>query len=100
VCDVSDCIIEQGGQIADASGVELALDVNLIAKSAEFIELQSIEKELEVSIWQWIFAGGEDHVLLATGKDLPGLRIGEVVRGSGVSGVPSGVETSAWKHFK
>jgi len=100
MCDVSDCIIEQGGQIADASGVELALDVNLIAKSAEFIELQSIEKELEVSIWQWIFAGGEDHVLLATGKDLPGLRIGEVVRGSGVSGVPSGVETSAWKHFK
>ena len=100
MCDVSDCVIEQGAQIADASGVELAFDVNLIAESAEFIELQLIANDLDISIWQWIFAGGEDHVLLATGKDLPGLRIGDVVRGSGVSGVPSGVETSAWRHFK
>jgi thiamine-monophosphate kinase len=100
MCDVSDSIIEQGRQIADASGVEIALDVNLFAKSAEFGELQSVANDLDISIWQWIFAGGEDHVLLATGKELPGLRIGEVVKGSGVSGAPSGLETSAWQHFK
>jgi thiamine-monophosphate kinase len=100
MCDISDSIIEQGRQIADASGVEIALDVNLFAKSAEFGELRSVANDLDISIWQWIFAGGEDHVLLATGKELPGLRIGEVVKGSGVSGAPSGLETSAWQHFK
>ena len=100
MCDVSDCIIEQGRQIADASGVELALDINLIANSTEFGGLQLVANGLDLSIWQWIFAGGEDHVLLATGKDLPGLRIGDVVKGAGVSGLPSGVEISVWKHFK
>lgn len=100
MCDVSDSIVEQGKQIADASGVQLSFKESLFTESAEFADLQSIANDLDVSIWQWIFAGGEDHVLLATGKDLPGLRIGDVIKGSGVSGVPSGVETSAWKHFK
>ena len=100
MCDVSDSIIEQGKQIADSSGVELSLNENLFAHSQEFADLQAIANELDVSVWRWIFAGGEDHVLLATGKELPGLRIGEVLKGSGLSGIPSGLETSAWRHFK
>lgn len=100
MCDVSDSIVEQGKQIADASGVQLLFKESMFTESAEFADLQSIANDLYISIWQWIFAGGEDHVLLATGKDLPGLRIGDVIKGSGVSGVPSGVETSAWRHFK
>jgi len=99
MCDVSDCIIEQGRQIADASGVKLAFDESLFSISDEFAKLNEIASDLNVIIWQWIFAGGEDHVLLATGKDLPGIRIGAVVTGSGVSGIPSSIETSAWRHF-
>ena len=99
MCDVSDCIIEQGRQIADASGVKLAFDESLFSISDEFAKLNEIASDLNVIIWQWIFAGGEDHVLLATGKDLPGMRIGAVVKGSGVSGIPSSIETSAWRHF-
>jgi thiamine-monophosphate kinase len=100
MCDVSDCIIEQAKQMAEASGVALAFDENLFKLAAEFSELNSIATDLKSNIWEWIFAGGEDHVLLATGKDLPGLRVGEVVMGSGISGVPSGVEIGAWRHFK
>jgi thiamine-monophosphate kinase len=100
MCDVSDCIIEQSKQIAVASGVELLLNESLFAQSEEFAALQSIANELDVSVWDWIFAGGEDHVLLATGQDLPGLRIGEVLKGSGLSGIPLGVESSVWRHFK
>ena len=100
MCDVSDCIIEQAKQMAEASGVALAFDENLFKLAAEFSQLNSIATDLKANIWEWIFAGGEDHVFLATGKDLPGLRIGEVVMGSGISGVPSGVEIGAWRHFK
>jgi thiamine-monophosphate kinase len=100
MCDISDCVIEQAKQVAEASGVALAFDENLFKLATEFSELNSIAADLEANIWEWIFAGGEDHVFLATGKDLPGLRIGEVVMGSGILGVPSGVEIGAWRHFK
>ena len=99
MCDVSDCIIEQAKQLADASGVKLAFDESLFSISDEFEKLNEIASDLNVIIWKWIFAGGEDHVLLATGKDLPGMRIGAVVKGSGVSGITSSIETSAGRHF-
>jgi hypothetical protein len=37
---------------------------------------------------------------LATGSDLPGIRIGQVLAGSGIQNLPAGVETVAWQHFK
>jgi thiamine-monophosphate kinase len=43
--------------------------------------------------------GGEDHVLLATGKNLPGLRIGRVVQGSGISGIEMKKAPVSWSHF-
>ena len=100
MCDISDSIIEQAAQIAAASGVELHFDEKLLANSAEFFCLQSLADQLSVDVWQWVFGGGEDHVLLATGVDLPGLRIGEVVAGSGVSGIPLKVKDKSWSHFR
>jgi thiamine-monophosphate kinase len=50
-------------------------------------------------VWQWIFAGGEDHVFLATGKDLPGLCVGVVKEGSGVSGLEMKKAPDTWRHF-
>ena len=99
MCDVSDALLEQATQMAEASGVQFTFDEKLIAASPEFVDLNSVADDLNQSVWQFIFAGGEDHVLLATGNNLPGLRIGEVRAGSGLSGVPKSVKALLWKHF-
>ena len=100
LCDVSDALVIQAAQIAEASKVCFNFELEKIQASAEFAELDKLAQKLNADIWSWIFAGGEDHVLLATGSDLPGLLIGEVTQGAGLANVPSGVEAHAWKHFK
>jgi thiamine-monophosphate kinase len=90
----------QAAQIAEASKVCFNFELAKIQASAEFAELEKLAQKLNADIWSWIFAGGEDHVLLATGSDLPGLLIGEVTQGAGLANVPAGVEARAWKHFK
>ena len=77
LADISDSLLIQGEQIAQASGVGLRLDAELFENSDEFSALQDLATEIKSDIWQWILGGGEDHVFLATGKDLPGLRIGD-----------------------
>ena len=100
MCDISDSIIEQAAQIAAASQVQLHFDEKLLAKSEEFNSLESLAAELNINIWQLIFGGGEDHVLLAIGVDLPGVRIGEVLSGSGLSGIPAIELNRVWSHFR
>jgi thiamine-monophosphate kinase len=100
MCDVSDSIIEQAAQVAAASQVQLHFEVELFANSEEFSQLKTVAAELKVDIWQWIFGGGEDHVLLATGVDLPGVRIGKVLKGSGLSGAPAFEKDRVWSHFR
>lgn len=97
--DLSDSLIVQGEQLASASGVALHIDEELIAQAPEFAELSLLAHELNVDIFSWIFAGGEDHVLLATGSDLPGIKIGTVVAGSGITGMKSKVAPVSWSHF-
>ena len=58
-----------------------------------------MEKRRKVERWELILGGGEDHVLLATGRDLPGIRIGEVVPGSGVTGLEKKKAPQPWRHF-
>jgi len=99
MCDVSDALLEQATQMAEASGVQFTFDEKLIAASPEFADLNSVADDLNQGVWQFIFAGGEDHVLFATGDNLPGLRIGEVQAGFGLSGVPTSVKPKIWKHF-
>ena len=100
MADVSDSVLIQAEQIAEASGVQLALDQSLIFQASEFAELSSLADELKVDVFQWILAGGEDHVLLATGVNLPGIRIGSVLEGSGVSGVEMKKAPVSWSHFQ
>jgi thiamine-monophosphate kinase len=100
LCDISDSIFEQASQVAAASKVQLHFDEKLLAKAEEFNSLQSLAAELKVDIWQLIFGGGEDHVLFATGADLPGVRIGEVLSGSGLSGIPAIESDRVWSHFR
>jgi thiamine-monophosphate kinase len=89
----------QGEQIANASGVEIKIDQVAITQAAEYAELSQLADELQVDIFQWILAGGEDHVLLATGVNLPGILIGSVIAGSGISGVEMKKAPVSWSHF-
>jgi len=99
MCDVSDSLITQAQQIADASGVCLSFDQNTFSLHPEFVALSELSKKLGLDIWQWIFAGGEDHVFLATGSDLPGLCVGKVVAGKGVNGLEMKKAPDTWRHF-
>jgi thiamine-monophosphate kinase len=99
MADVSDSVLVQAEQIADASGVQLALDQDLISAAPEFNELSELATELNADVMQWILAGGEDHVLLATGTNQPGVRIGSVVAGSGITGVEMKKAPVSWSHF-
>ena len=99
MADVSDSILIQAEQIADASGVQIEIDQVAISRAMEFAELSVLAEELKVDIFHWILAGGEDHALLATGVNLPGIRIGSVIAGSGISGVEMKKAPVSWSHF-
>lgn len=99
LCDVSDALVIQAAQMAEASQVCFNFDLTKIQANAEFLELEKLAQKLDADIWSWIFAGGEDHALLATGSDLPGVLIGEVTAGAGLANVPAGVAAKAWQHF-
>ena len=99
MCDVSDALVIQAHQLADASGVQLVFDADAFKTSEEFAQLSELAEASGVDVWQWIFAGGEDHVFLATGKDLPGLCVGVVKEGSGVLGLEMKKAPDTWRHF-
>lgn len=100
MCDVSDALIIQAEQLALASGVALKFDQELIAQHPEFVTLKEFAVSQDVDVWQWIFAGGEDHVFLATGNDLGGFCVGEVIAGSGVVGAEMKRAPDTWRHFQ
>jgi thiamine-monophosphate kinase len=99
MCDVSDALIIQANQLANASGVALKFDQELFAQHPEFLTLKELADSQDVDVWQWIFAGGEDHVFLATGIDLDGFCVGTVVEGSGVLGAEMKKAPDTWRHF-
>jgi thiamine-monophosphate kinase len=103
MADVSDSLLIQGAQIAKASGVAFRIKLELIEGAEGFAGLNQLAEDLKSDVWQWILAGGEDHVLLATGRELPGICIGQAVAGSGISlHDASGNEKVApvsWSHF-
>ena len=99
MCDVSDALVIQADQLAKASGVALKFDQQLIAQHPEFESLKELADSQDVDVWQWIFAGGEDHVFLATGIDVAGFCVGTVVEGNGVLGVEMKKAPDTWRHF-
>jgi len=99
MCDISDALVIQAHQMAQASGVALKFDQGLIAQHTEFGTLKELADSQGVDVWQWIFAGGEDHVFLATGIDLEGFCVGTVVEGNGVLGVEMKKAPDTWRHF-
>lgn len=99
LCDISDSLLIQALQLAAASGVCLHFETELIQGVAEFAELAQLAIATGADVWDWVLGGGEDHVFLATGKDLPGVRIGRVMSGSGISGIEMKKAPVSWSHF-
>jgi len=100
MCDISDALVIQAEQLAAASGVQFSIDKELIANHPEFGTLNELADSQGIDVWQWILAGGEDHVFLATGKDLDGFRIGSVQLGAGINGVEMKKAPDTWRHFQ
>jgi thiamine-monophosphate kinase len=97
--DISDGLLVQGGQIAQASKVHLGMSSSLIASHPDFEDLSGLAKEVGAYVWDWIGAGGEDHVFLATGNRLPGFLIGYVSAGEGAQIEGLEREPSGFTHF-
>jgi thiamine-monophosphate kinase len=99
MCDISDALVIQAEQMAKASSVAFSIDQELISKHPEFVTLNELAELVDADVWQWILAGGEDHVFLATGKELDGFCIGTVQEGSGLIGVEMKKAPDTWRHF-
>jgi thiamine-monophosphate kinase len=97
--DVSDSLMTQAEQMAAASSAQFNLDFNLFQAAADFVELRALSEEIDVSIADLILGGGEDHVFLATGQDLPGLLIGNVGAGTGLTVLGNEKAPDTWRHF-
>ena len=100
MCDISDAFVIQAEQLAAASGVQLHIEKELISEHPEFGTLNELADSQGVDVWQWILAGGEDHVFLATGQELDGFRIGSVLSGSGLTGIEMKKAPDTWRHFQ
>ena len=98
--DTSDALLFSCQSIAEASGVNLHIDTSLVESAYEFTELSLLAQSVGIDVYEWILGGGEDHVFLATGIDLPGIRIGEVRKGTGVSGLEMKKAPQMWRHFQ
>jgi thiamine-monophosphate kinase len=98
--DTSDALLISCQSIAEASGVNLHIDPVLMESAYEFKELSLLAQSLGVDVFEWILGGGEDHVFVATGIDLPGIRIGDVRQGSGVTGLEMKKAPQMWRHFQ
>lgn len=104
MCDVSDGLLSELNHIASASKVGIELDVELVKIIPGFDELAKIAgSDIWQLVWQWVLAGGEDHVFVATTSaqiPLGAYAIGKVVAGNKVT-VPGIAElpTSGFRHF-
>jgi thiamine-monophosphate kinase len=100
LCDTSDSLLISLYAIAMASDVELKIDLAAIESAYEFKELSLLAESVGLDVFDWILGGGEDHVFVATGIDLPGIRIGSVKSGSGVTGLEMKKAPQMWRHFQ
>jgi len=98
--DTSDALLFSCQSIAEASGVNLHIDTSLVESAYEFTELSLLAQSVGIDVYEWILGGGEDHAFVATGVDLPGIRIGDVRQGTGVTGLEMKKAPQMWRHFQ
>lgn len=97
--DLSDSLFTQGEQMANASKVQFLIDFELFSAATDYADLRKLAQEIAVDLPDLILGGGEDHVFLVTGKNLPGLQIGEVTSGSGLNLRGNEKAPDTWRHF-
>jgi thiamine-monophosphate kinase len=105
MCDISDGLVTDAGNIARASDVNIELSKELLQKSNDYKDLAELATELGEDVFDWILTGGEDHFFLATvsadkASDDLGLLVGKVEAGSGVVKLDGKAITKAgYQHF-
>ena len=99
LCDISDSFMEQAEQMSRASAVEFEIDIKKFERAEGFADLAAVAHAIGCDVWDLVLAGGEDHVLLATGVNLPGICIGRVLEGSGVKVLEMKKAPDTWRHF-
>lgn len=97
MCDVSDGLLIQAGQMA--RDTKFVINSDLIRQHPDFADLSGLAHQVGADIWDWIAAGGEDHAFLATGNDLSGYEIGIVEPGSGVELLGVATSPRGFTHF-
>ncbi len=102
--DISDGLVADLGHVADASRVAIDLHADAFEVPPQ---MRDAAGALGVDPAGWIFAGGDDHPLVATFPagtqlTLDWLVIGEVTAGAGVTvdGRPWTDGTGGWDHFR
>jgi len=105
MCDISDGLVTDAGNITKASGVAINLNKELITSAPDFKDLAELANELGEEVFDWILTGGEDHFFLATvnpsnASEELGIKIGVVTTGSGEISLDGAViKKSGYQHF-
>lgn len=97
--DLSDSLVTQAEQMAVASGVKFNIDFALFSAAVDYADLLSLSSLIGIDIHDLILGGGEDHVFIATGNNLPGLLVGEITAGSGLKLRGNEKAPDTWRHF-
>jgi thiamine-monophosphate kinase len=99
MCDVSDGLLSELGHIAKASGVGIEISSAILASPV----LDEIASKLGADVWEWILAGGEDHLFVGTTSGaIPedAIAIGSVIQGDTVRVVDRHTpEVGGFSHF-
>ena len=105
MCDISDGLVTDAGNITKASGVAINLNKELITSAPDFKDLAELANELGEDVFDWILTGGEDHFFLATvnpsnASEELGIRVGVVTTGGGEISLDGAViKKSGYQHF-
>ena len=105
LCDISDGLVTDAGNIAKASGVAIDLNKELITSAPDFKDLAELANELGEDVFDWILTGGEDHFFLATvnpsnASEELGIRVGVVTTGGGEISLDGAIiKKSGYQHF-
>jgi len=105
MCDISDGLVTDAGNITKASGVAINLNKELITSAPDFKDLAELANELGEDVFDWILTGGEDHFFLATvnpsnASEELGIRVGVVTTGGGEISLDGAIiKKSGYQHF-
>jgi len=92
--DVSDGLLADLGHIADASGVQIVLDPQLLPIDDQ---VRATASAFNADPLGWVLAGGDDHALAATFSSDASLPDGFEIVGEVLAG--SGVEVPGYRHI-